>query len=97
MSNILGTTFNEALDGKRVRTQMQVIRDYMLNHDYVTLFDIERDLHYPTSSISAQLRNLKKIQFGEHILEKRRVSIDNAGTWVYKLRAREIKILDTLF
>lgn len=95
--NTYGATFQESLDGERVRTQMQVIRDFMLSHDFVTLSEIEHCLKYPSASISAQLRHLKKDKFGGYELEKKRLSINNAGTWLYKLTSREPNKQETLF
>ena len=96
-----GTAFNEEDDGKRIRTQMQVIRDYMLANSkkYLTLKAIEIETGYPQSSISAQLRHLKKQRFGGYELRKERMSINNKGTYVYNLKqpAKEQLTLQGVF
>lgn len=83
MTNTFGPTYDEEKDGKRIASQMDKIRDYMLEADWRTLKQIESELNYPQSSISAQLRHLRKKQFGGYILEKKRV--DGNGTWQYRL------------
>ena len=91
MDRTFGPAFEEEKDGKRIRTQMSVIRAYMINlyPHWATLKEIENDLGYPQASISAQIRHLKKKQFGGHILEKkRRDSNGDGGTWVYRLSER---------
>ncbi len=41
-------------------------------------------------SISAQLRHLKKPQFGSYLLEKRRRGKLKSGLWEYRLRKPEV-------
>jgi hypothetical protein len=48
--------------------------------------------HYPPASISAQLRHLRKPQYGAHVVEKRRRETDEVGrleeqgtVWEYRL------------
>ena len=79
-----GPDYNEKLDGKRVRGQMDEIRKYMLWTGWATLAEIESALGYPQSSISAQLRHLRKERFGGYRVDKRRRS---QGTWEYRVQA----------
>lgn len=79
-----GPAYDEKTDGKRVRTQMECIRDYMTQAGWRTLQEIAKATRYPESSISAQLRHLKKPQFGAYLLEKRRRG-PRSGTWEYRL------------
>lgn len=75
-------------DVPRILTQMDVIREYMLRSfpNWLTLGEIKQGiLHtigsdYLTTSISAQLRHLKKPQFGLWRVEKRKRT---QGTWEY--------------
>lgn len=76
-----GPAYVEALDGKRLSTQMITIRDYMLAVQWRTLREISLHLGYPEGSVSAQLRHLKKERFGHYKVEKRRR--DGRGTWEY--------------
>src|ERR1700682_743410 len=53
--------------------QHERIRDWMLSqNDWKTLAEIRTALGYPETSISAELRNLRKAQFGSYRVEKRR-------------------------
>lgn len=84
-----GPAYDEAIDGERVATQREVIRDQMLrwNRAWFTLSELERRLGYPQASISAQLRHLRKQRFGGYNVEKRRCRFPpNAGTWEYQVR-----------
>src|SRR6267154_4800194 len=59
---------------RRVRTQRDVVRDVMLSANecgaWLTLAELGAMTRYPETSISAQLRHLKKPQFGNYELEK---------------------------
>ena len=81
----------ERSDQKRLQSQMERIRLYMLGVGWLTLNEIQRELEhlyqgvcFPHASISAQLRNLKKRAGGSHILEKRRRG-GKGGLWEYHL------------
>src|SRR2546430_13589447 len=58
----------------RVRTQRDVVRDVMLSANecgaWLTMAELGAMTRYPETSISAQLRHLKKPQFGNYELEK---------------------------
>jgi hypothetical protein len=80
-----GPTFDKQLDGGRLRHQLEKIRDWMLvQNDWQTLAEIREALGFPESSISAQLRHLRKLQFGSYRVEKRRRS-SPGGTWEYRV------------
>ena len=59
----------------RIKTQREVLRDVMLSarecEAWLTLSELAAITRYPAASISAQLRHLKKPQFGNFVLEKR--------------------------
>jgi len=59
----------------RIKTQREVLRDVMLRATecgaWLTLSELAAITRYPAASISAQLRHLKKPQFGNFSLEKR--------------------------
>ena len=81
---------------RRVRTQRDVVRDVMLSANecgaWLTLAELRAMTRYPETSISAQLRHLKKPQFGNYELEKQpRPSAGLAGhgvEWEYRLTLR---------
>ena len=86
MARDLGTAYSERMDGKRLALQHERIRDYMLRHSWKTLAEIKDALGYPESSISAQLRHLRKPRFGSYVVEKRRRK-PGGGTWEYRVMA----------
>ena len=90
-----GPAYDERVDGARVRRQMQDIRDYMVylsNYSepfaWRTLAEISKALAYPEASVSAQLRHLRKEQFGGYRMEKRRRT---KRTWEYAVFLPEPK------
>lgn len=85
MRRLFGPAFSEALDGKRIADQRETIRTYMLMREWATLHEISADLGFPESSVSAQLRHLRKPEFGMHEVAKRRRG--RSGCWEYRVRA----------
>ena len=84
-----GPSYDERVDGARVRRQMEDIRDYMVylsNYSepfaWRTLAEISKALDYPEASVSAQLRHLRKERFGAYQVDKRRRT---SGTWEYRV------------
>jgi|SRR5271163_2343774 len=82
-----------------LRTQRQVLCDVMLAAGqcgtWLTLQELAQLTCFGEASISAQLRNLRKPQFGGYVLEKRPREVDEVlrgealGTvWEYQLRRR---------
>lgn len=83
------------------RRQRDVLCDVMLSarqcETWLTLDELAKLTHYPPASISAQLRHLRKPEFGGFIVEKRPREFGRAmrgeefGTvWEYQLR-REVR------
>jgi hypothetical protein len=67
---------------------------------WLTLDELAKLTHYPPASISAQLRHLRKPQFGAFVVEKRprKVARDLRGedfgaVWEYQLKRRVRRIL----
>jgi hypothetical protein len=75
-----GPTYVESRDGARIHHQMDAIHEYIRDGHWFTLDEVEDVLDYPQASISAQLRHLRKPQFGGHTIEKRYVG---DGLWEY--------------
>jgi hypothetical protein len=81
-----------------LRTQREVLRDVMLSARecgaWLTLHELASLTHYGEASISAQLRHLRKPQYGGFVVEKRlRVGQVARGTeighvWEYRLQRR---------
>jgi hypothetical protein len=87
-----GPAYDPALDAGRLRTQMEAIRDVLLraadardDGAWLSLREIELLTHAPQASISAQLRHLRKPQFGAWVVEKRRRGAPERGVWEYRL------------
>lgn len=85
-----GPAYDGEADGYRLRTQLEVIRDVMLSaaecDTWLTLREIAALTHYGEASISAQLRHLRKPEFGSYLLEKRRRGEPLRGLWEYQVR-----------
>jgi hypothetical protein len=80
-----------------LRRQRDVLRDVMLSAGqcgaWLTLRDLSRLTHYGEASISAQLRHLRKPEYGAFVLDKRRREEEEVGRiaeqgplWEYQLR-----------
>ena len=88
----------------RVRTERDVVRDVMLSANecgaWLTLAELGAMTRYPETSISAQLRHLKKPQFGNYELEKMprtRAGVDlddgHGVEWEYRVTRRRRVVL----
>lgn len=77
-----GPAFDKAKDGERLATQRGTIRELMLDGKWRTLFEIAEKTEQPEASISAQLRHLRKEEFGSYTVEKRRRA---GGLWEYRV------------
>ena len=78
-----------------VRNQREVLREVVLAagecDTWLTLLELSRLTHFGEASVSAQLRHLRKPQFGGYVIEKRQrevdevVRADGGVVWEYKL------------
>lgn len=79
-----GPAYDEELDGKRIATQLERVRDFMLkSHGFYTLDEIAVATGDPVASVSAQLRHLRKVRFGSFTVNKRRIG--KTGLWEYQV------------
>jgi hypothetical protein len=84
VSGTYGPVFDKQRDGPRLRHQHEKILHFMISQSgWTTLSEIRDALSYPESSISAQLRHLRKPKFGRYVVEKRRRH--NGGLWEYRV------------
>ena len=90
-----GAAYVPSLDKARLSVQIERIRSYMLGVEWRTLREIKAALEnvyapavFPESSISAQLRNLRKPGFSYRRPRRRRAGVrgPGAGIWEYLLR-----------
>lgn len=84
-----GKTYNEKLDGPRLKKQLDRVREYMLAifPSWKSLSEISEELaklypntRFPEASISARLRDLRKPKFGNYTVKSKRRS---SGLWEY--------------
>ena len=85
---ITGSDYNPKLDKKRLETQMDQIKDFMLRRGnaFASLDLISNETDHPHASVSAQLRNLRKLGY---VIEKKRI-LD--GLWVYRMTGKKTKV-----
>ena len=80
-----GSDYVPELDNVRLTGQIKRIFNLMKGGKWRTLREIEAETNDPQSSISAQLRHLRKERFGSHIIEKRRRGVQTQGLFEYRL------------
>ena len=81
-------------------TQREILRDVMLSaaecRTWLTLHELAQLTKYGEASISAQLRHLRKREFGGYFLQKRLrrgvqvVEREHGPVWEYQLRRGEV-------
>jgi hypothetical protein len=95
---LCGAGYDPKFDRYRLTQQIERIRHYMLLAGWKTLREIKSDLQwtyapsvFPESSISAQLRNLRKPPFSHRLDKRRRAGVHGpgAGIWEYRLQSPE--------
>lgn len=80
-----GSDYIPERDQKRLSVQHERIRDLMIDGAWRTLGEIARITGDPEASISAQLRHLRKEEFGAFVVNKRHVS---GGLYEYQVEPR---------
>lgn len=80
-----GITYEPKLDQKRLSGQVLRVFDVMRDGKWRTLAEIERITGDPQASVSARLRDLRKVRFGEFIVERRRRGKSKRGLWEYQV------------
>jgi hypothetical protein len=85
-----GSDYNPARDDNRLRKQIGRVYQVMLDDRWFSLQELQAcildrfEVKDPESSISAQLRHLRKPRFGGHRVS-RRLRVGTEGTWEYYL------------
>jgi hypothetical protein len=80
-----GSDYEPAKDRKRLTGQILRILDLMSDQQWRTVDEIEQITGFPGTSISAQLRNLRKEEGGAYTVPKRRRGGDTSALWEYRL------------
>ena len=80
-----GPVYDPAYDKIRLTGQINRVFNAMKDRKWLTLGEIHYITTDPESSISAQLRHLRKPKFGAHQVEKRPRGARDKGLWEYRL------------
>lgn len=86
VTGFAGPCLDPAFDANRLGKQMGRVWDTMKDGQWRTLHGIAHATGDPESSISAQLRHLRKPKFGGYTVERRRADGGN-GLWEYRVLA----------
>ena len=84
------STFDARLDGPRIATLLDCVREVMAGGEWLTLGEIRREcaargVHGSEAGISARIRDLRKPQHGGRDVERRRRGEPSNGLWEYRL------------
>lgn len=74
----------EAADHARLSGQLALVKALMADGQWRTLKEIADAVKGSEAGVSARLRDLRKIRFGNHNVERQRVA---GGLWQYRVRA----------
>ena len=81
-----GETFDAALDGPRLASQLERVKAVMLhNHDWLTLGELALMAGGSEAGCSSRLRDLRKRRFGSYIVERRRRGDGRRGLHEYRV------------
>lgn len=83
-----GETYDHDLDWFRLGDQLHRTADVMRDRKWRTLEEIQYVTGDMTQSISARLRDLRKVKFGRHSVLRRRRGEPKAGLWEYRVLLR---------
>lgn len=78
-----GATYEQKHDEARLGRQFEAVKAYMLNHEWVTLPELQCALGGSEAGLSARLRDLRKPRFGGYTVDRKRI---DAGLFAYRVR-----------
>jgi DNA-binding Lrp family transcriptional regulator len=81
-----GEDMDQERDGERLNRQMNIIRERMENAGWLSVQQLSNELGFPATSVSAQIRNLRKDKFGGRYVERR---YQGNGLYQFKLHPVE--------
>ena len=90
MPNFNGSDYIPALDHKRLTGQLARIYTVMIDGEWRSLREIANLTDAGEASISANLRNLRKEQFGYYLVNKQRRGEPKNGLFEYQLLKRVV-------
>lgn len=85
-----GAEYVPEQDNERLCKQHENIFNLMKDGKWRTLKEIATLLHYPESSISAQLRHMRKPRFGSHTVNRRSKGERTRGLFEYQLIVNQL-------
>ncbi len=83
-----GPAYAPAFDQARLTGQLARVWAVMKDGSWRTLSEIASATHDPESSISAQLRHLRKARFGGHTVDRRSRGERSSGLWEYRVQLK---------
>lgn len=83
-----GVTFRLERDGGRLTAQLEAVRSLMSDGIWRTLAEIAEALNAPQASVSARLRDLRKVRFGGFLVERHYMG---NGVFAYRLHMKDWK------
>ena len=81
--HIAGETYNAVLDADRLTALADRVFDLMRDGKWRTLAEIKQVTGGSEGGIGARLRDMRKIQYGSHTVDRERVK--DSGLWQYRL------------
>jgi hypothetical protein len=78
-----GSTYNHEFDFERLNKQMKKVYLVMKDGEWRTLFELSSETGSPEASVSARLRDLRKVKFGAFNVERRRIA--ESGLYEYRV------------
>lgn len=81
-----GATFQLELDGERLGAQAERVWNVMRDGAWHTLAQLAAATGDPEASVSARIRDLRKLRFGGYVVARER---GRGGQWRYKLEAAD--------
>lgn len=89
-----GPEYDPEQDEERLRNQYRRIFNLMKDRQWRTYKEIKRTTGDPESSISAQLRHMRKKRFGSHTVNRRARGDRSDGLFEYQLIPNEASDAD---
>lgn len=80
-----GDTYRPELDGPRLESQLEKVRELMGDGSWRTLQEIQKAVGGSEAGISARLRDLRKERFGSYVVNRRRLGDPSLGLFQYQL------------
>jgi hypothetical protein len=80
-----GSNYSPELDKERLTNQLSRICELMMDGKFRTVKEIADITGDPETSVSAQLRNLRKEKFGGYQVPKQRRGEKKRGLWEFQL------------